>query len=96
MMRLLRLWLPVVPFAMAVLVLLYAAPDLGRCSARGPLLSLWIGCEPVDLPAVVVGPVDLVRGAPVPDGDPMTVALFAALAVVVAAVGANRLRGAER
>ena len=97
MMRLLRTWLPVIPVVMAVLVLITAIPDLGPCRATGGLLSHLILCEPVAVPVVVVGPVDMVRGAPVAfEGEPLSGVTFAALAVIVAVVGARRLREMER
>jgi hypothetical protein len=95
MIRLLRLWLPVVPIAMAVLVLLYQLPDLGACPDRGGLFSLTIGCLEWPSSMVAIGPVDVVGGAVVPGGD-LLVGVFGIVAVAVAAVGVRRIRGLAR
>jgi hypothetical protein len=95
MIGLLRLWLPVLPFAMAVLVLLSGLPDLGACPDRGGLLSLTIGCLEWPSTAVAIGPVDVLTGAVIPGGD-LLVGVFGIVAVAVAAVGVRRIRALAR
>jgi len=98
MIGLLRFWLPVIPVAMAVLVLLSWAPDLGPCAGgEMQLFSLNILCHAPGPSAIVIGPVDIVSGAPVASAlDPWIAAVFVAVAAIVAIVGAHRLRGLER
>jgi hypothetical protein len=88
--RVLRLWLPVIPVAMLAILLLSAMPDHRPCLVEAFFPShecaVW---GPSD---AVIGPVDVHRGVPFAIEGNLWGPLFAALAVGVAIVGSRRLR----
>ncbi len=93
MIRLLRLWLPVLPLAMVWVLVSSAMPETRPCLVE----SMFFPCAAFGPPAEIIGPVDLARSSPIEGIEGTQVAVvWMIVGVLFALVGARRLRATTR